>query len=192
MKKDPQAKKQSAKEETDEVVLLSSTDSHAEEKKDSPAPKQAPESETDIIQPMRNKPLLLASGIAAVAVVGFVVAATSFNGTGTPASVGDALTEEEQQEEIDELLREVSEHILLPEGETPLVATITDAESLIAEQPFYTGVQDGDRLIIYTETLKAIIYSPERGIIVNVGPIQLPQIDDGVVVPEETEEGDAQ
>ena len=105
------------------------------------------------------------------------------NGLGSTGSEDGAETDEE----IQEVLGQVSELILLPEGETPTVATVVDAEALIAEQPFYSGVQDGDRLIIYPESLKAIIYSPERDIIVNVGPIQFPQSANEESALEETE-----
>lgn len=105
-----------------------------------------------------------------VVLVIIVVVILAGNGVGTSLEDGA-----ETDEEIQEVLGQVSELILLPEGETPTVATVVDAQALIAEQPFYSGVQDGDRLIIYPESLKAIIYSPERDIIVNVGPIQFPQ-----------------
>jgi len=74
------------------------------------------------------------------------------------------------QEEINQLLEKVGKHIILPEGEgEPMVASITDAEKLVEEQPFYKGVQNGDKIIIYKT--KALIYNPERDILVNVGPV---------------------
>lgn len=78
--------------------------------------------------------------------------------------------------EIQRLLGQVSSHMILPEGEEPAIATIVDAAALIAEQPFYNGAQDGDRVLIYPQAQRAIIYSPSRDIIVNVGPIV---VDDG-------------
>lgn len=78
--------------------------------------------------------------------------------------------------EVAQLLNQVGSLMILPEGEEPAIATIVDAAALIAEQPFYNGAQDGDRVIIYPQAQRAIIYSPERNIIVNVGPIV---VDDG-------------
>jgi len=75
--------------------------------------------------------------------------------------------------EVAELLEEVGKLMLLPEGEEPLVATVVDPESLALEQPFYANVQKDDRLIIYPSILKAILYRPSSGIIVNVGPVQV-------------------
>ena len=128
--------------------------------------------------PVVNQRLLLTGGVVAVLFVGAVAALTSFSGDGTPANVNESLTQEEAQQEVEELLERVGRHIVLPEDETPLIATVINAETLIAEQPFYTGVQDGDRLIVYNDSLKAIIYSPDRDIIVNVGPVQFaPPVD---------------
>lgn len=75
------------------------------------------------------------------------------------------------QEDIDALLERVMTHIVLPTNEKPLVATIVDVESLVATQPFYQGAENGDVLLIFSTNSKAIIYSPSRDIVVNVGPI---------------------
>lgn len=85
-----------------------------------------------------------------------------------------ASEETRQAAEVERTVAAVGKHILLPEGETPLVATITDADTLRQEQPFYQNAIDGDQLLIYGESLRAIIYSPSRDIIVNVGPVELP------------------
>jgi hypothetical protein len=91
------------------------------------------------------------------------------------ASGDTPIVQEESEAEVVRLLENVSRHMLLPEEGLPMVATVTHAESLIAEQPFYSGVKNGDKLIIFEQSRKAIIYSPTRDIIVNVGPIQLPE-----------------
>lgn len=90
----------------------------------------------------------------------------------------DLVTSPEAQAELEarqtqELVESVSRHFMLPEDEVPTTATIVDAEALIAEQEFYRGSQDGDQVLIYTQNEQAIIYSPSRDIIVNVGPVVL-------------------
>lgn len=72
---------------------------------------------------------------------------------------------------VEQTLELVSKHMILPSGSEPFVASITDAASLIEEQQFYRNAQDGDTLIIYGDTQQAIIYSPNRDIIVNVGAL---------------------
>lgn len=82
-------------------------------------------------------------------------------------------TPEGQQEvaqgEVEDLVSRVSEHLLLPD-ETPTIATVTDAEALKAEQPFFRDAQDGDRIMIYPEAERAILYSYSQDKLVNVGP----------------------
>lgn len=77
------------------------------------------------------------------------------------------------------MIKMVSKHLLLP-SEKPAVVDIKDSAELIKEQPFYQGTQDGDVLLIFTEAKKAIIYSPSRDIIVNVGPIYAGQEMEGL------------
>lgn len=73
--------------------------------------------------------------------------------------------------ELDSLLGDVRRHLILPEDEQPVVATISDIDALSKEQPFFEGASNGDKVIVYTTASKAIIYSPERDVIVNVGTV---------------------
>ena len=81
------------------------------------------------------------------------------------------ISKAEEAKVLQEVIGKVSKLIVLPKGEEPVMATITDAAALVKEQPFYTGSQNGDVVLMYQKALKAIIYSPERNLIVNVGPI---------------------
>ena len=73
-----------------------------------------------------------------------------------------------------DLISKVSKLVILPTGEDPAVATINDAASLIKEQVFYKNAINGDIVLVYQKAAKAIVYSPSRNIIVNVGPVFLP------------------
>lgn len=79
------------------------------------------------------------------------------------------------KQEINDLLAKVRKHMVLPENEEPVVATITDKELLAKEQPFYSQAHNGDRVIAYMTARKAIIYDPLRDLIVNSGPIYVDQ-----------------
>jgi len=81
------------------------------------------------------------------------------------------ISKAEEAKVLQEIVEKVSKLIVLPNGEEPVMATITDAAALVKEQPFYAGSQNGDVVLMYQKALKALIYSPERNIIVNVGPI---------------------
>jgi hypothetical protein len=75
------------------------------------------------------------------------------------------------QEEIDQLVAKIGKLMILPADEVPTVATISDVEALTKDQPFFTGAQDGDRLLVYVKAQKAIVYRPSENIIVNVGSL---------------------
>jgi hypothetical protein len=83
------------------------------------------------------------------------------------------ISQAEESKKIQEITEKVSKLMLLPEGETPVLATINDAETLSKEQSFYVGSQNGDIVLVYKKALKAIIYSPTKNIIVNVGPVSV-------------------
>jgi hypothetical protein len=80
----------------------------------------------------------------------------------------------EEERVLQETINRVSKLIVLPKEETPVIATITDASALMVKEPFYTGSENGDVVLMYQKALKAIIYSPGRNIIVNVGPVYIP------------------
>ncbi|EKD22926.1 MAG: hypothetical protein ACD_83C00186G0001 [uncultured bacterium] len=73
--------------------------------------------------------------------------------------------------ERQELLAKVGQLMVLPEGEEPLILDIQDAEVMAKAQPFFQNTVDGDKVLIYVEAGKSIIYSPSRNIIVNTGAL---------------------
>ncbi len=85
----------------------------------------------------------------------------------SPTSLADAAKTDAQQ-----LVTEVGKLIVLPAGETPTVATVTDASRLQAN-PFFANAKKGDRVLIYTKAKKAILYRPGEHKIVDVGPISV-------------------
>jgi len=84
-----------------------------------------------------------------------------------------SVASEMEQAQVKELIAKVSKLIILPTGEEPVVATINDAAALVKDQIFYKGAKNGDVVLVYQKASKAIVYSPERNIIVNVGPVVL-------------------
>lgn len=73
-------------------------------------------------------------------------------------------------EENKEIIAQVQKHILLPDEETPAIATIENAEELAAQQNFFQDAIDGDKLLVYPKAKKSFIYSPSRDIVVASGP----------------------
>lgn len=86
---------------------------------------------------------------------------------------GDEQTKNEElaKTQARALLDKVSKLIILPTNEEPNIFEITDPETLIKQQQFFIGAEKGDKILIYQQLARAIVYSPSRNIIVNVGPI---------------------
>lgn len=76
------------------------------------------------------------------------------------------------QQETQALLDRVGNLIVLPEGETPTIATVSDPEKL-KNQPFFAKAKVGDKVLIYTNARKAILYDPVADRILEVAPINI-------------------
>lgn len=76
------------------------------------------------------------------------------------------------QEEAKSLVIKVGKLIVLPEGEEPTVATVTDP-NLLRDQPFFANAKTGDKVLIYTNARKAILYNPEENKIIEVAPVSI-------------------
>lgn len=75
------------------------------------------------------------------------------------------------QEENEKVIAAVGKLVLLPEGEAPTIATVTDPEKLKAEQAFFAKAANGDKVLIYTRALKAIMYRPTENKIIEIAPL---------------------
>lgn len=73
--------------------------------------------------------------------------------------------------EVESIVAEVSKLIVLPD-EQPTIATVTDVEKL-KDQAFFAKAKNGDKVLIYTEAKKAILYDPVNKKIVEVAPINI-------------------
>lgn len=82
------------------------------------------------------------------------------------------------QEEVTSLTEKVSAHIILPENETPFIITINNRNEL-QNQAFFAGAKEGDKVLIYTGSRKAILYDPQADKIINAT-----QLSFGVPTPE--------
>jgi hypothetical protein len=78
------------------------------------------------------------------------------------------------QAEAESLAKEIGHFLELPQGETPTVATVTDASKL-KEQLFFGSAQNGDRVLIYAKAQKAVLYRPSSKKVVEYAPVSLGQ-----------------
>ena len=72
--------------------------------------------------------------------------------------------------EADKIIAEVGRLMTLPEGEYPTVATVADLEQL-KDKPFFNKAKQGDKVLIYPNAKKAILYDPVTNKIIDVAPI---------------------
>lgn len=76
------------------------------------------------------------------------------------------------REETTNLVAQVGRLIVLPEGEMPTIATVVDPDKL-KNQAFFARAKTGDKVLIYTNAKKAILYDVENNKIVEVAPINI-------------------
>ncbi len=75
-----------------------------------------------------------------------------------------------QAEQANSILAHVGKFMQLP-SETPTMATIKDAASAKAAQPFLVNAENGDVLIVFQQAAEAILYRPSTDKIISVGPV---------------------
>jgi len=76
------------------------------------------------------------------------------------------------QKEVRDVVSRVGKLLVLPEGETPTVATVTDPDQL-KDQPFFARAKTGDKVLIYANAKRAILYDPVADKIIEVAPLNI-------------------
>lgn len=76
------------------------------------------------------------------------------------------------QEDVAELVAKVSALIVLPLNEIPTIATVADPEAL-KDQPFFLNAEKGDKVLIFTEAKKAVLYSVTLNKVLNIAPLNI-------------------
>lgn len=69
------------------------------------------------------------------------------------------------------ILTAVGKHYVLPAGEEPAIATVTDKSKLSSS--LSKKAENGDRILIYQDSHQAIVYRPSVDKVVDVTPVQI-------------------
>ncbi len=72
--------------------------------------------------------------------------------------------------EVRSLVEKVGRLTVLPTGETPTIATVSDPEAL-RDQAFFVDAKKGYKVLIYSNAKKAFLYDPVSDKIVNIAPL---------------------
>ncbi len=91
----------------------------------------------------------------------------------------------QETQEAQDLLAKVAKLYLIPTGEEPTVATVSDPMKL-KDQAFFSSSQKDDKVLIFTKAGKAVLYRPSINKIIEITPINNSQKD--ATPPEKTAE----
>ena len=98
-----------------------------------------------------------------------------FRGPNTSASsehgtLSNKPADEQAAKEGADVIAAVGRLIVLPEGEVPTLATVSDPEKL-KDQAFFAHAKAGYKVLIYTKARKAFLYDPSQDKLIEVAPI---------------------
>lgn len=80
--------------------------------------------------------------------------------------------QEAARKEVQQITDKVGTLIVIPRNETPTLATVSDASKL-KNQAFFAKAQNGDKVLIFTQAKRAILYRPATNKIIEVAPVNL-------------------
>lgn len=77
-------------------------------------------------------------------------------------------------EERSQVILSVARHVIIPEDEEPIFATVTDPKQLQG-QVFFENAQVGDKVLIFSHAHRAMLYRPSVDRIVEMAPYNEPK-----------------
>lgn len=83
---------------------------------------------------------------------------------------GSLFGSKSKADEISNIVEKVGEHMFLPLGENPTIATVSDPKALQG-QSFFENAKTGDKVLIYANAKKAILYDPVADKIITIAPV---------------------
>ncbi len=86
------------------------------------------------------------------------------------------------QQETTELVAKIGRLVVLPAEEVPTIATVSDPEAL-KDQTFFANSQKGDKVLIYAQAKKAVLYSVSLNKILGIAPLNIGEGQKAVTPP---------
>ncbi len=80
--------------------------------------------------------------------------------------------QEAARQETQRTKEQVAKLIDVPQGEDPTIASVVDASKL-SNQSFFKNAKNGDKVLMYAQAKKAILYRPDSNKIIEVAPINI-------------------
>ena len=115
---------------------------------------------------LQTQPLFLLAIVIAVGLAIFFY--TKYNDSQDKLKHPEVVAQAQTQALVDK----VSQLAILPSGEQPTVATVSDVSKL-SSQTFFANAQNGDKVLIYGKAQKAILYRPSTNKIINIAPLNV-------------------
>lgn len=81
---------------------------------------------------------------------------------------------EREQSKNQQLVEKVGAHVLVPTSESPTIATVSDPTPLQG-QPFFDHAERGDKVLVYPNAKRAVLYRPSIDKVVEIMPFVPPQ-----------------
>ncbi len=127
----------------------------------------------------RNKGFSVFRVVVAIVII-TGIAAYFYNTSGSSSEK----TQASEQKDAQALIAELEKIVVLPTGEEPTIATITDPEKL-KDQPFFANAKAGYKVLVYQVAKKAFLYDPVSKRLIEVAPLIIndPAISTPEIVP---------
>lgn len=145
-------------------------------KKEDPAVEPATADEAQpVTKPDNRKKILLISLVSLVIIAVFAGGGLLYKAYNDEKQRADKLANptEAAKEETRQLIEKVGALTELPDEE-PTIATVRD-KSKLEDQSFFQNAQNGDKVLIFTQAKKAVLYRPSSDKIIEIAPVNLGQ-----------------
>lgn len=82
------------------------------------------------------------------------------------------VSEEATQKETTDIMAALGKIAELPQNETPTIATVSDKDK-VKNQTFFIHAQNGDKVLIFAQAKRAVLYRPSSGKVIEITTISV-------------------